>query len=84
MLCTNTDGKYGNAEPIWQNIEKVNALYEQGHEIILWTARGTQTGIDWLGLTAAQLKLWGVKYQHLEMGKPHYDMLIDDKARSAP
>ena len=31
-------------------------------------------------LTQAQLKMWGVKYHELLMGKPHADIFIDDKA----
>ena len=27
-----------------------------------------------------QLKLWGVSYNRLLLGKPSYDLLIDDKA----
>lgn len=30
--------------------------------------------------TIQQLNDWGLKYDHLVMGKIHYDVLIDDKA----
>ena len=33
-----------------------------------------------LFLTKNQLKKWKVKYHHLIMGKPSYDLFVDDKA----
>ena len=32
---------YKNAIPILFNIEKINKLYNKGHEITYWTARGS-------------------------------------------
>lgn len=71
---------YAKAEPYIWKINIVNKLYEQGHTIKLWTARGTTRGIDYTQLTKNQLKKWGVKYHELIMGKPHYDLYIDDKS----
>ena len=71
---------YSTALPIVENIRKGNRLYEQGHEITYWTARGSKTHKNWEGLTRIQLEKWGVKYHHLLMGKPYYDLFIDDKA----
>ena len=45
-----------------------------------WTARGSGTGIDWYDVTKKQLKSWGVKHHELRLGKPVYDLFIDDKA----
>ena len=70
---------YTLAEPISDNIEKANQLYRQGHQITYWTARGTATGIDWYSETKQQLDRWGVLYHRLLMGKPNFDLLIDDK-----
>ena len=70
---------YNNSTIIKENIEKANKLYDEGHEIIYWTARGTQTGIDWSNITKKQFKEWGVKYHDLKFGKPYYDLFIDDK-----
>ena len=65
-----------------ENIEKINILYDQGHEITYWTARGSVTMIDWYTVTYEQLKQWGCKYHHLSVGqKPHYDLLICDKTK---
>jgi hypothetical protein len=65
--------------PILENIIKANKLYDDGHLIVYWTARGTATGIDWSDITKKQLKEWGVKYHDLKFGKPNYDLFIDDK-----
>ena len=80
-ICTNTDGAYEDAQPLPQeNIKKINQLYNEGNTVIYWTARGSVTGIDWLGLTKKQLKMWGVKHHDVRVGKPHYDLFICDKA----
>jgi len=70
---------YEKAEPLHDRIEKINSLYDEGHTIIFWTARGTMTGIPWFHVTKAQLDSWGCKYHELRMGKPFYDLFIDDK-----
>jgi hypothetical protein len=74
----NTD--YSQAIPNYINIQKVNCLYDLGHEITMWTARGTETKIDHTKLTKNQLASWGVKYHKLLFGKPAFDLFIDDKA----
>jgi hydroxymethylpyrimidine pyrophosphatase-like HAD family hydrolase len=80
-LCTNTNGDYKNAEPFLKRIKIVNELHENGNKIIIDTARGATTGIDWLELTTKQLNDWGVKYHKLYVGrKLHYDIIVDDKA----
>lgn len=71
---------YEKAVPIRENIQKANNLYDQGHTIIYWTARGSVTGLDWTDLTNEQLNSWGVKYHEIKLGKPYYDIFIDDKA----
>jgi len=65
-----------------ENIKKINALYDDGHEITYWTARGYVTGLDWYDVTKNQLDEWGCKYHHLNVGeKPAYDLLICDKTK---
>lgn len=71
---------YENSSPIPHRIEAINKLYDQGHEIIYWTARGSGSGIDWTELTNKQLKEWGCKFHEVRLGKPSYDVWIDDKA----
>jgi hypothetical protein len=79
-ICTLTNPMdYASAIPIPQAIKKINKLFEEGHQIIFWTARGTLSGIDWIQLTERQLLSWGVQYHELRFGKPVYDYFIDDK-----
>ena len=82
-LCTNTEGAYDEAEPYPDVVARVNELFGEGHHIILMTARGSTTGIDWRPTTEAQLKAWGVRYHELHLGKPTADIYIDDKAVNA-
>jgi hypothetical protein len=79
-ICTPTNGDYVTAEPYLQRIEYFNMLYDAGNEIHYWTARGSNSGKDWLELTLEQLNNWGVKYTAVKTGKPVYDVWIDDKA----
>lgn len=67
------------AIPIYENIDKINALYDEGHKIIYWTSRGQTTKKDWSSLTKKQFEEWGVKYHELKFGKPYYDIFICDK-----
>lgn len=79
-ICYSPDKPdYTNSIPNTGNIIKANELYDNGHTIIYWTARGLQTGIDWSEITLAQFKSWGVKFHDLKFGKPYYDIFIDDK-----
>lgn len=73
------DNNYALATPLQQTIKIVNSLYERGHRIILFTARGYTTGIDWSEITAGQMREWGVKHHELRFGKPAADYYIDDR-----
>ena len=90
-LCSEplVPGRYETCTPHVEMIDKVNELYNKGHTIILFTARGMRSYnediidihihvkpvlVDWLDS-------FGVQYTRLIMGKPwgpnvHY---IDDK-----
>lgn len=81
-VCTNTEGEYGKAEPLPDVIARVNQLFAEGHRILLYTARGATTGIDWRELTERQLREWNVSYHELFMGKPTADIYVDDKGIS--
>jgi cytidyltransferase-like protein len=85
-LCdtpNNQKGKpdYENAQPIPFMVEQVNRLYDEGHHIIMQTARGKGSGIDHTELTKKQLSDWGYKYHELfpMFCKPTADIFIDDK-----
>ena len=87
-ICTQTYGDYSLAEPFYDRIAKVNQLYEQGHTIIYFTARGMGRGKNSVRIaydacfdeTYHQLKNWGCKFTNLMLGKPFGDYYIDDKA----
>lgn len=81
-ICTSRcNSDYENAEPFPEMLGKINDLYNSGHRIIFFTARGCRSGIDHTELTIRQLEEWGFNYHELIMNKkPHYDLLVDDKA----
>ena len=66
--------------PYKHRIEQINKLYDEGHTIMYWTARGARSGINWFTVTYKQLQDWGCKFHELRLGKPHYDLYIDDKS----
>jgi len=81
------DCDYETSIPKLDRIAKINALYDEGHTIKYFTARGmgrydnskilAERHLRHLTLT--QLKSWGCKYHDLIMGKPAGDIYIDDK-----
>jgi len=79
-ICTTSETRnYEDSTPIIENINKINRLYDEGHTIVYWTARGSRKQINWYDLTKKQLDMWGVKYNELRVDKPYYDLFIDDK-----
>jgi CMP-N-acetylneuraminic acid synthetase len=79
IACLTPDNDYTKADCHTSTIDIINALYAQGHYIILFTARGTKTGIDWRQTTEEQLQRWGVKHHELKFGKPAADFYVDDR-----
>jgi mannose-6-phosphate isomerase-like protein (cupin superfamily) len=79
---TDTILKYTSAVPIVERINQVNKLYDEGKNIVYWTARGNRSKIDLKDLTISQLNNWGCKYSSIEFNKPSYDILIDDKVEN--
>lgn len=73
---------YHESVPFKDRIDIINALYDAGHHITYWTARGAQSGEDCEEVTRKCLEDWGCKFHELNFGKPHYDVWIDDKAMS--
>jgi len=79
-LCTQSGTHYESAAALSERVQEVNRLFDLRHEIIIFTARGSGTGIDHEELTRFQLARWGVKFTKLVFGKPAADFYIDDKA----
>jgi len=76
--------RYLEAEPYLDRIEKVNKLYDEGHTIIIETARGCGSGRDWYPDTFDQLKRFGLRFHTLRTGVKHGgDYFIDDKGINA-
>jgi hydroxymethylpyrimidine pyrophosphatase-like HAD family hydrolase len=67
------------AAPFQSAIDKVNRLHDEGHFIIIYTARG------WAEFKATEdwLRKHDVRYHVLMCGKPHYDVWVDDRACNA-
>jgi len=83
-LCHTKDKDYSSSIPIDFAIKEVNRLYNLGHTIKIFTARGTTSKIDYTDLTKKQLDNWGVKFHELITNtKPSFDIFIDDKAVNA-
>jgi len=88
VICTNTWGNYKEAKPISKSIKKINLLFDEGNNIIIFTSRfmtkceGDITKVNKVGydFTYNQLKSWDLKFNKLILGKPSYDMIIDDKS----
>lgn len=80
VIATITPGNnYELAGPLTDNIQRINRIFEAGNQIVLFTARGSATGIDWSTTTQRQMNTWGVKHHKLFFGKPAADYYIDDK-----
>ena len=73
---------------IFEKIELINNLYDQGHYIIIFTARYMGRNKENILLakkqgykfTLNQLKKWGLKFNKLIFGKPSFDLVVDDRS----
>ena len=89
-ICSDSAGQYEKAVPINSRIDTVNRLYDEGNQIIFFTARGMGSSGNnfeaakekWFDFTKNQLEEWGVKYHSLFLGKPAADQYVDDKGIS--
>jgi CMP-N,N'-diacetyllegionaminic acid synthase len=88
VLCSQVEHDYADAAPNREMIALVNSLYDSGVRIVLHTSRfmgrakGDADEARRLGLdfTRRQLESWGLRYHELFMGKPRYDLLVDDRS----
>jgi len=87
-ICCDMDGiiatlspqnDYALARPQQDIIAALNTLHRAGNRIVIFTARGSATRIDWTGITLRQLQDWGVSHDELRFGKPAADIYVDDR-----
>ena len=79
-LLNTIDADYQNAKPIKTRVEKVIDLWEEGHTIVIETARGDV----FTDLTKKQLKDYGIPYHGLSVGKKTFGhVYVDDKGENA-
>ena len=79
---------YNSVKPIIKNIQLLNNLKNEGHEIIIHTARRMATHKGNIGkvvkdialITINTLEKFDIQYDELIFGKPIADIYIDDKA----
>lgn len=79
-------GNYGTVQPIMKNIKLARHLHEQGHTIIIQTARRMLTSHYNAGEATARasadlfatLKQYDIPFDELYFGKPHAHFYIDD------
>tara|TARA_B100000925_G_scaffold289724_1_gene273269 strand:- start:41 stop:415 length:375 start_codon:yes stop_codon:yes gene_type:complete len=86
-ICKTNGASYKKSYPIKKNIQSINNLYKKGHYIKIFTSRymgRTNSNIKKakkLGYekTLKQLKSWGLNFNKFIMGKPRFDVYVDDK-----
>ncbi len=87
VLCKTFGNNYKKSKPIKKNIKVLNILKNNGHYIKIFTSRfmgrnnenkklAKKQGYEF---TKNQLKKWKVSYDELILGKPSYDIFVDDK-----
>ena len=87
-ICETKGKNYKSARPKKEIIKLINQLYEKGHKIKIFTARYMGRNNDNTKIaykqgykkTYSQLKKWKLKFDILIMGKPSFDLIIDDRA----
>ena len=87
-ICSTEKNNYKKAKPKKNVIKVINQLYDKGHIIKIYTARFMGRNSDNVNkakkegteFTSKQLKIWEIKYHKLIMGKPSFDIVIDDKS----
>lgn len=58
-LCKTSETDYKNFTLISARINKLNQLYANGHKVVIFTAIGSKSGIDFSDLVRKQLNEWG-------------------------
>ena len=79
-------GEVIGRKPYMDRIEKINKLYDEGHTIFYYTARGLKSGRGeqhYRPITEQQLNEWGCRYHELCFKGHNADYFIDDRGINA-
>lgn len=76
VLTQQKPGEYEKCAPLPGAAAFVSKLFDAGHQVVFYTSRN----FKYMRQTHEQLRAFGFKYHHLELGKPHGDVIIDDRA----
>ena len=88
VICEQTKGDYQNASCKRHVVSAINDLYDNGFRIIIYTSRYMGRSDEDIiksykagyNFTLNQLNDWNLKFHELFLGKPRYDILVDDKS----
>jgi hypothetical protein len=88
VLCKTRKSDYIKSQPLKKNINLVNDLFNRGFYIKIFTARYMGRNNDnrlkaikqAKKITEIQLKKWKINYHKLILGKPSFDIYVDDKS----
>lgn len=88
VICKTEGSNYSKSKPYRKSIKLINELYDSGHTVIIFTARymgrnsenQKKAYAQGYNRTYKQLKKWDLKFHKLIMGKPSYDIFVDDKS----
>lgn len=87
VICRTKKNDYYNSIPNKKVINEINKLYEKNFFIKIFTARFMGRNKENISkakkqgyyFTKKQIENWGLKFHELILGKPSYDIFIDDK-----
>lgn len=87
VICNTYKSDYRNSKPKKNVISMINKLYPKNY-ILIYTSRFMGRSNEnqkiaykkGYNFTFKQLKSWGLKFHKLQLGKPSYDIFVDDKS----
>lgn len=88
LTYSNAIGSHEGIEPISEMVDLVKKLHNEGHTIVLHTARGMKTCKSNIGQAGKRgmlnvlqtLEEFKIPYDEIYFGKPWADLYVDDKA----
>jgi phosphatidate phosphatase PAH1 len=88
VICNTKNSNYTKSIPNKKTVKLINSLFDEGYKIKIFTARYMGRNLnnskkaykEGYKKTFTQLKKWNLKFDELILGKPTYDIFIDDKS----